>query len=296
LLLLQHPVEDKAAISGWLQGKSGSRVRLEVPQRGERKQLVDTVVENAHQSLLQHRLKQTATASAIDTALDEIAKELKLSGPPQRMEGYDISNIQGKDAVGSMVVFEAGKPCPAHYRRFRIKTVPGADDFAMLQEVIKRRFGRINKDSEDASNWAVLPDLVLIDGGKGQLSSVVEVMHEVGADAVPIIGLAKQREEIFLPRRSQPVRLPYSSPGLQLLQRLRDEAHRFALSYHHKMRRRRTFSSALDTVPGVGPKLRHSLLKQFGSLPAIKEASADQLAATKGVSLKLANKIKEHLS
>ena len=296
LLLLQHPVEDKAAIAGWLQSKRGSRVRLQVPQRGERKQLVDTVAENAHQALLQHRLKQTASASAIDNALKEIARELKLAGPPQRMEGYDISNIQGKDAVGSMVVFEHGKPKPAHYRRFRIKTVPDSDDFAMLQEVIERRFGRTNRDSNDASSWAALPDLVLIDGGKGQLSSVVEVMHQIGADDVPVIGLAKQREEIFLPRRSQPIRLPYSSPGLQMLQRLRDEAHRFALSYHHKIRRRRTFASALDTVPGVGPKLRHSLLKQFGSLPAIKEASADELAATKGVSLRLANKIKEHLS
>ncbi|HEX79138.1 MAG TPA: excinuclease ABC subunit UvrC [Dehalococcoidia bacterium] len=296
MILLQYPVEDKAVIEGWLQGKRGSRVRLQVPRRGNKKQLMDTVVENARQSLLQQRIRQLSAPKALDTAMEEIKRELKLPHLPIRMEGYDISNIQGKDAVGSMVVFEQGKPKPAHYRRFKIKTVPSADDYAMLQEVVRRRFGHIKKETIKANSWDIIPDLVLIDGGKGQLGSVVRAMHDIGADSVPVASLAKEREEIFIPQRSKPITLPYSSPGLQLLQRLRDEAHRFAVGYYRKVHKKQTFASALDAIPGVGQKLKHSLLKQFGSVQAIREASSDELSTARGISRSLGQKIKEYLN
>ncbi len=292
LLLLQHPVEDKTIIEGWLQSKRGSKVNIQVPRRGNKKQLIDIVAENAQQGLAQLRIKQLATPSVLNTALAEIARELQLPQSPLRMEGYDISNIRGTSAVGSMVVFDRGKPKPSHYRRFRIKTVSGADDYAMLHEIIKRRFKR----SSDASDtWKILPDLVLIDGGKGQLNTVQAAMHEVGADSVPLASLAKENEQIFIPQKTAPIILPGGSPGLQLLQRLRDEAHRFALGYHRRIRQKQAFISALDSVPGIGAKRKRSLLRQFGSVRAIQEASLEELAATKGMSRSLSKRIKETL-
>ncbi|MFC2026917.1 excinuclease ABC subunit UvrC [Chloroflexota bacterium] len=296
LVLLQYPAEDGAIIENWLQSKRGSRVRLQVPHRGNKKQLVDTVTENARQALLQQRIKQLSAPTALNTALEEIKRELNLPRLPLRMEGYDISNIQGKAAVGSMVVFEKGKPSPVHYRRFKIKTVPSADDYAMLQEVIQRRFGHIKRDAAASDSWAIMPDLILIDGGKGQLGSVVKTMHQAGVDSVPVASLAKEREEIFILQRAKPISLPYTSPGLQLLQRLRDEAHRFALSYHQKVRKKQTFASALDTIPGVGPRLKRSLLRHFGSVQAIREATLEELSSAKGVSRSLTQRIKEYLS
>ena len=296
LLLLQYPVEDRTIIENWLQNKRGAKVYIQVPRRGNKKQLVGIVAENAQQGLEQLKIRLLATPSALATALAEIKKELQLPQLPSRMEGYDISNIQGTVAVGSMVVFEEGKPKPSHYRRFRIKTVSGANDYAMLQEVIKRRFKRgLESDASTPNTWAILPDLILIDGGKGQLNSVLAAMSEVEASSVPAASLAKENEEIFVPRKREPIILPRSSPGLQLLQRLRDEAHRFALGYHQKMRRRQTFASALDTIPGIGPKRKRALLKQFGSVKAIREASTEELAATKGMNQKMTQKIKEYL-
>jgi len=212
------------------------------------------------------------------------------------MEGYDISNIQGMAAVGSMVVFEKGKPAPSHYRRFRIKTVSGADDYAMLQEVLRRRFKRLkSSDASALDTWTIIPDLVLIDGGRGQLNSALSVMREMGVKSVPTAGLAKENEEIFVPKETKPIILPRSSPGLQLLQRLRDEAHRFALGYHQKRRRRETFASALDTIRGIGPKRKRTLLKQFGSVQAIKEASIEELALARGMTKSQAKRVKEYL-
>ncbi len=292
LLLLQHPVEDKVVIEDWLQSKRGGKVRIQVPRRGNRKQLVKIVAENARQGLEQLKIKQLAAPKVLEAALGEIARELQLPHPPIRMEGYDISNIQGTSAVGSMVVFDHGKPKPAHYRRFRIKTVSGADDYAMLHEVLKRRFKR----SSDASNtWAILPDLVLIDGGKGQLNAAQAAMQEVGAGFVPTASLAKENEQIFIPQKTKPITLHGNSPGLQLLQHLRDEAHRYALGYHRKIRQKRTFASALDSIPGIGPKRKRALLRQFGSVRAIQEAPLEKLAATKGMSQSLAKRIKESL-
>jgi len=292
LLLLQHPVEDMAVIESWLQGKRGSRVRIQVPHRGNKKELVCTVAENAEQGLAQAKIKELATPKEMDNALDEIKRELNLTGLPLRMEGYDISNLQGGAAVGSMVVFDGGRPRPAHYRRFRIKTVTGANDYAMLQEVLKRRFKR---GSQASDTWAILPDLVLIDGGKGQLSAAREVMAEAGAENVPTASLAKENEEIFIPDKPEPIILERSSPALKLLQRLRDESHRFALGYHQKIRKRESFTSSLDTVPGIGPKRKRALMRQFGSVQAIKEAQEEELATATGISRNLAKKVKQYL-
>jgi excinuclease ABC subunit C len=292
LLLLQHPVEDIATIQAWLQIKRGGKVNIQVPRRGNKKQLLNIVAENAQQGLEQLKIKQLASPTALSAVLDEIKRELNLPRLPSRIEGYDISDIQGMAAVGSMVVFDKGKPKPAHYRRFKIKTVSAANDYAMLQEVLRRRFRRASGASD---TWAILPDLVLIDGGRGQLNAAREAMEEMGGGSVPIASLAKENEEIFIPQRSEPIILPRSSPGLQLLQRLRDEAHRFALGYHQRIRKRGTFASVLDTIPGVGPKRKRALLRQFGSVRAIKEAPVEELASARGITESLARKIKEYL-
>ena len=292
LLLLQHPVEDMAMLQSWLQGKRGGKVNIQVPGRGNKKQLVNIVAENAQQGLEQLKIKQLASPAALSAALEEIKRELQLPRLPSRIEGYDISDIQGMAAVGSMVVFDKGKPKPAHYRRFKIKTVSGVDDYAMLQEVLRRRFKRAGGASD---TWAILPDLVLIDGGKGQLNAVRAAMREMGADSVPTASLAKENEEIFIPQKTEPVILAKSSPGLQLLQRLRDEAHRFALGYHQRIRKRETFASALDTIPGIGPRRKRALLRQFGSVKAIQEATVEELAAAKGMTQSLAKKLKKYL-
>jgi excinuclease ABC subunit C len=290
LLLLQYPLEDRAIIEDWLQGKRGSRVRILVPQRGNKKQLVDIAIENARQGLEQSKIKQQKTA--LEEALAEVQKELELPTLPSRIEGYDISNIQGAAAAGSMVVFERGRPKPAHYRRFRIKTVSGANDYAMLQEVLQRRFKRAG---DTANSWAILPDLVLIDGGKGQLNVARTVMVAAGITSVPIASLAKENEAIFLPRRARPIILPRQSPGLQLLQRVRDEAHRFALGYHRQRHKRETFVSVLDSVPGIGAKRKRALLRRFGSVQAIRDASIEELAATGGMNRGLAEKVKQYI-
>jgi excinuclease ABC subunit C len=295
LLLLQYPVEDCEVIKEWLKGRRGGAVNILVPRRGNRKQLIDIAAENARQGLEQLKIREITASKSLDGALEEIEKELGLEGPPERLEAYDISNIQGSSAVGSMVVFEKGKPKPAHYRRFKIKTVPGANDYAMLQEVLRRRFTRSRKNGVPAADaWAIMPDLVLIDGGKGQLNAATEVLDELGVE-IPAAGLAKENEEIFLPGRREPLILPKSSPGLQLLQRLRDEAHRFAVGYFTNVHRRKTFTSALDEIPGIGPRRKAALLRHFGSVPRIREASIEELAAATGMSREQAARIKEHL-
>jgi excinuclease ABC subunit C len=295
-LLLQHAIEDKEAILEWLKQKRGGTVDIVVPSRGLKRELVDIVVKNAEQGLQQEKIKQFAEPAALEKALEEMQKALGLNHLPARLEGYDISNIQGKEAVGSMVVFERGKPKPAHYRRFRIKTVNGANDYAMLQEVLKRRFKRVSfQDTNTPDTWAIIPDLVLIDGGKGQLSAAQEALKETGADAIPLASLAKENEEVFLPNRKSAVVLPRNSPGLQLLQRVRDEAHRFAISYHTRIRKKKSFTSALDSVPGIGPVRKRALLKKFGTVRAIKEAPLEDLMLVDGMTRFAAQKLKESL-
>jgi len=295
LLLLQYPVEERPVIGEWLKNRRGGGVEIQAPRRGVKKQLIDIAAENARQGLEQLKIKQITASTSLDDALEEIERELKLKGLPLRMEAYDISNIQGSSAVGSMVVFEKGKPKPSHYRRFKIKTVAGANDYAMLQEVLQRRFKHSSRESTSAPDtWAMMPDLVLIDGGKGQLNAALSALKETGSD-IPAASLAKENEEIFLPRRKEPLVLAKSSPGLQLLQRLRDEAHRFAVSYFTTVHRRKTFTSALDGIPGVGPRRKSALLRQFGSIRRIREASLEELTAATGMTREQAKRIKEHL-
>jgi excinuclease ABC subunit C len=295
LLLIQYPVEDSALIESWLSNRKGARVRIEVPQRGKKKELIDIVAENARQGLEQLKIKQLSVPSVLSDALDEIKKELHLPVLPSRIEGYDVSNIQGSDAVGSMVVFEDGKPKPAHYRRFKIRTVHGANDYAMLQEMLRRRFKRVNSGDKDNTSWSIRPDLVLIDGGKGQLNAAREVLKELGQEYLSLASLAKENEELFIPGQVKPVVLPKSSTGLKLLQRLRDEAHRFAITYYRKVHKRRTFTSTLDEVTGIGPQKKKALIKTFGSIQAIRQASLDELTAVEGINRSLAQKIKETL-
>lgn len=294
-LLLQYPVDDRHIIKEWLKGRRGAGVEIQVPRRGVKKQLIDIAAENARQGLEQLKIKAITAFTSLDDALNEIERELKLKCPPLRMEAYDISNIQGSSAVGSMVIFEKGKPKPAHYRRFKIKTVTGANDCAMLQEVLQRRFKHSSRvETSKPDTWSIRPDLILIDGGKGQLNAALSVLRETGSD-VPVASLAKENEEIFLPRRKEPVVLPKSSPGLQLLQRLRDEAHRFAISYYASVHRRKTFASALDGIPGIGPRRKSALLRQFGSIDRIREASPEELAAATGMTQEQVKRIKEYL-
>ena len=282
-------------IETWLSEKKKGRVNIEVPERGKKKELIDIVAENARQGMEQLKIKQMAAPGASTEALGEIKKELNLPAVPERIEGYDISNIQGTDAVGSMVVFEDGKPKNSDYRRFKIKTVEGANDFAMMQEMLRRRFQRAVSPENDDSKWVVMPNLIIVDGGKGQLNAALEVLKELKLDSLPVAGLAKENEELFLPGQSRPVILPKSSNGLKMLQRLRDEAHRFAISYFQKVHKKRTFVSALDEIPGIGPKKKKLLIKQFGTVQGIKQASLEELGAVKGIDPKLAQKIKEHL-
>ena len=291
-LLVQHQSADMPLIKEWLQSKRGGRVDIRVPLRGHQKELLDMVIKNAEQGLKQYKIRKIASPQALDEALKEIREALGLERQPFRMEGYDISNIQGKSAVGSMVVFEKGRPKPAHYRRFKIMTVPQADDYAMLREVLRRRFKRARAAT---GTWANYPDLVLIDGGKGQLSAAREVMTELGVTAVPTASLAKENEEIYLPGRTEPLTLERTAPGLRLLQHLRDEAHRFAIGYHLKVRRKASLSSALDDIPGIGTNRKRALLRAFGSVQKIKEATEEALAGTAGINKNLARKVKEYL-
>jgi excinuclease ABC subunit C len=266
-------------------------VELQVPRRGAKKKLVETVAENAARGLELAQLKEMR-AEVISSGLQELKNKLRLPKMPRRIECYDVSNIQGTLAVGSMVVLEKGWPKPAHYRRFRIKTVSGADDYAMIQETLRRRFKR-GLAGEGA--WGIVPDLILIDGGRGQLNAALKVRQELELDSIPMASLAKEREEVFIPGEPGPVHIPKDSPALHILQRARDEAHRFAISYHQKLRRKGFITSALDNIPGIGPKRKKALLKKFGSVEAIKEAPLQELSQTEGITLALAKKVKEEL-
>jgi excinuclease ABC subunit C len=291
LILLQHPVDEPAVLSKWLEQQRGSRVDLQVPQRGAKKKLVDTAAENATRGLELAQAKEMKV-EVISSGLRELKNRLRLPKMPRRIECYDISNIQGALAVGSMVVLEKGWPKPAHYRRFRIKTVAGSDDYAMIQETLRRRFKR---GLTGEGTWAIIPDLVLIDGGKGQLNAALEVRQKLGLDSVPIASLAKGNEEVFIANEPQPVYIAKDSPALHILQRARDEAHRFAISYHRSLRHKEGITSALDNIPGIGPKRKKALLRKFGSIKSIKEASPEELSQTEGITPALAKKVKAEL-
>jgi excinuclease ABC subunit C len=375
-ILVEAEPEDKAILQAWLKEKRRGAVTITEPKRGEKLRLVEMVRQNAKEVLEQQRIKWLSDSQKTQMALEELQEALNLATPPRRIECYDISNTQGTNSVGAMVVFEAGRPRNSEYRRFKIKTVEGANDFASHQEVLRRRFRKaasqqeaeleaeaeialdestsaqaehemselINaagtngytraddeetaitldheanenpllgstEDVADASetsasgmqhNWA-LPDLVIIDGGKGQLSAAMEVMRELKLD-IPTIGVAKEEgshsklntaEEIYTPGASEPIVLPRSSQGLYLLQRIRDEAHRFGITYHRKLRSDKTFKSVLDEIPGIGPKRKKALLTHFGSVKAISAASLDELSALDGMTRDAAEKVKEYIA
>ncbi|MBA2276335.1 MAG: excinuclease ABC subunit UvrC, partial [Chloroflexia bacterium] len=254
-LILQHalPEADRAIVADWLRQRRGGKVEVLTPRRGEKRGLVEMVAKSAEENLEQSRLRFLSDEMKMTAAMSELAEALDLPRLPRRIECYDISNLQGTNPVASMVVFEDGKPAKKEYRRFTIKTVVGANDFAMMHEVIARRFKRAAEpDEAEQRKWATLPDLVIVDGGKGQLSAALEALDEVGA-AMPICGLAKEQEEIFLPGRKDSIMLPRDSQALFLVQRVRDEAHRFAVTFHRTRRSKASFHSSLDDVPGVGP-------------------------------------------
>jgi len=291
LILLQYPIEEPEVITKWLANQRGAPVKLHVPRQGAKKQLMDVVAENARQGLALYQAKQsTIVKSAL--VLEELKDRLGLPGIPFRIEGYDISNIRGNLAVGGMAVFDKGQPKPANYRRFRIKSVAGIDDYAMIQEVLRRRFRR-SLAADD--KWATTPDLILIDGGKGHLNATLEVMKELGLNSIPVASLAKEKEEVFIVGKPESLDIPQTSTALYLLQRIRDEAHRFALGYHQRLRQKEGIASALDSIPGIGPKRKKALLKKFGSVRGIQDASIDELSGVAGITTKLAEKLKEYL-
>jgi len=292
LILLQHHPEDIFTLEGWLSDKAGREVRLRVPLRGRKSKLVDMVAENARQGLEYMLLGRMTAARATSAALEEIKKALKLPHLPKRIECYDISDISGKSAVGAMVVFEEGEPRKEHYRRFRIKTVGGTDDYAMMQEVLRRRFKEVG---EFEDTWAITPDLVLIDGGRGHLNAAVDVIKSTGSENIAVASIAKENEEIFRPDIAESIVLARDSAALRMLQFIRDEAHRFAIGYHRKVRSRESVKSALDNVSGIGPKRKKALLRKFGSVKAIKAASIDDIAVVPGMTRALAAKVKEYL-
>ena len=299
-VILQHQPREAELVKRWLAERRGGKVRLTVPVKGEKKELVEMVARNAAQGLEQLRVRLATDNDVHTSAMEELREQMSLPRPPVRIEGYDISNIQGTNAVGSMVVFEKGQSRKAHYRRFKIKAVEGIDDYAMMQEMLRRRFQRHRPvgDEErppDEGTWGLSPDLVLIDGGKGHLNAALEVFLELGLKDLPLASIAKENEEVFVPDMAEPIILPRHSPALFLLQRVRDEAHRFAISYHQNVRSRGAFQSVIDRVPGIGPRRKRALLRRFGSVQGVREASLEQLASVPGMTLSAAKKVKELL-
>jgi excinuclease ABC subunit C len=380
LVAIPSDADDREAMEELLTEKRAARVEIRVPERGEKRRLVQLACENAKESLDMLRVKWLADRDKTAMALDQLREELSLPEVPQRIECYDNSNIQGTSPVASMVVFIDGKPKTQEYRRFRIKTVVGANDFASMAEILGRRFKRWEnsngdggqvefvegseaayeavedpasrdalerravalseagprdkaplelrvaegrpvllsaatdddfahdhpepvegpddpaaREDEDLLGWGALPDLVIVDGGKGQLSAALDVMRNLGLAHVPLAGLAKQNEELFVQDQAEPIILPRTSQALYLVQRIRDEAHRFAITYHRQVRAKSAIQSALDNVPGVGPKRKRALLRKFGSVKGVREATVEEIAITVGFTVTLAAKVKEHL-
>jgi excinuclease ABC subunit C len=320
-ILASDAAEDLDEIADFLSGERGGPVDVRVPQRGELRRLVERARETALATLRQRRVVEDFDAERTEALLADLAARLDLDGPPRRIECYDISNTMGTNSVGSMVVFEDGRPRPGHYRHFGIKTVEGADDFASMAETLRRRFARhlraLQEEADgdipvadpDGSNgaedrpdpdagdgqgavadearrgrarpeesFAALPDLLLIDGGKGQLGAARGVLLELGLGNVPVFGLAKRNEELFRPDHPEPIVLPRESPTLFLVQRVRDEAHRFAITQHRARRARSALRSRLDVVPGLGPVRKRALLRRFGTVEAIGQASVEELS------------------
>ncbi len=297
-IVIPMQIESSELIEKWLSEKRGNHVSLHVSRAGRLRRLQNLAMKNAEVLLIQ-REQSVVYSSGVDPALVELQELLGISHPLRRIEAYDISNLGDRYAVGSMVVLEDGKPTSSEYRQFRIRDVKGQNDFAMMQEVITRRFRRAETGD---IKFNKLPDLMLIDGGKGQLSSAqaaLQVFSNSNLDPVPtqipLIALAKRIEEIFVPGHTEPIVLREDNPTLHLIQRLRDEAHRFAITYHRKLRQKALSVSILDEIPNIGPKRKQALLKQFGSIDAIRKASLDELLSVKGIPRKVAENIRKNL-
>lgn len=287
IILLPDNIDMPEAIQHWLSEKRGSGVTLYIPQRGRKRQLVEMAAKNAS-IILEQKEQHVVFKSDDNPALIELQELLGLPHPPIRIEAFDISNLGDRFPVASMVVMEDAEPAKSEYRRFKIRTVEGQNDYAMMQEVVSRRFRRAIDENR-------FPDLILIDGGKGQLSAACEVLETLDLSHLPIIGLAKRFEHIFLPGRSAPIVLRRDNPTLHLIQRLRDEAHRFAITYHRKRRSRALSQSILDEIPNVGIKRKQALLQHFGAVEKIRRASLDELLAVKGIPHGVAATIHKHL-
>jgi len=297
VLLLQHAIEDASAIRGWLSDLRGSPVRLVVPRQGIRKHLVDSVADSVAREMVAQKLKSGRGAEMREESLKELKDVLRLHRLPRRIEGFDISTIQGRESVGSMVVFEDGIPRPSEYRRFRIRTVEGQDDYAMMREVVRRRFGRLDDSggSGGGQGWKAEPSLMLIDGGMGQLGVAIHERDAAGFSRIPIVSLAKELELIYVEGSSSPADLPSDSAGSRMLQAVRDEAHRFAVAYHRSLRDSSAMASLLDEVSGIGPRRKRALLLAFDSLNEIRDASAEEISTRAGIPVESARQVREHL-
>jgi len=287
-VFISVPLEDTDAVQKWLSKRRGDAVSILHPTEGEEAKLVRLSKSNAQFLLEELKIQKMKRADFVPHSVKALQRDLRLDRLPRKIECFDISNIQGSDSVASMVVFVDGKPKKSEYRKFKIKSVEGPDDFASMREVIERRYSRVIEEGR------AFPDLIMVDGGKGQLSSAVEVLNRFGIRDQPIIGLAKRLEEVFVPGKSEPELLPKTSSGLRLLQQTRDEAHRFAVTYHRSVRSKRTLQTELDLIEGIGKKRATELLEAFGSVQGVKFATHEQLGEIVGE--KVANRIREYFA
>jgi len=304
-ILVSGDFDQRESIERWLREKRGTKVALHVPKRGEKKQLVEMARENAAEVLRIAKEEDEQRQFRLQKAIIDLKAALELPDLPNRIECYDISNTQGSDIVASMVVFQDGEPKTSHYRRFRIRDIAGPDDFESMRQVVRRRMAHLCEAADQGEAnpspankvdpFAIRPDLVVVDGGKGQLNAALSALEELGIEDIPVISLAKREEEVFVPGRSEPVILDRDSEALFLLQRVRDEAHRFAIAYHRRLRGKRALGSILEEIPGVGPKRRKALLQKFSSIEGIRRASIASLTEVPGITEQLARDIKEYL-
>ncbi len=298
-VILPEVVAEAQIIEHWLAEKRGNKVSLRVPRRGKKRELVTMAAENAANALSMLRAQWESDRGRHVEAMAELQQALSLPGPPSRIECYDISTTQGSAITGSMVVFVQGVPKKGDYRHFNVRGLQIPNDYDSMRQVLTRRFRRwhdAHQQDKVRSTWAILPDLLIVDGGKGQLGVAVEVLSDSGLlERVPVVGLAKQEEKLYLPGQPNPILLPERSQGLYLVQRVRDEAHRFAITHHRKRRAKTGIASILDSIPGVGPKRRQALLTVFGGLDGIRRASLKEIVAVPGIPLHVAEAIKEEL-
>jgi excinuclease ABC subunit C len=298
-ILVPEIPADADLLTEWLSTRRTGRVGFAIPERGVKRKLMETVAHNAREHFQRHKLKRASDFGARSRALAELGALLGLENAPLRIEAYDISNLGPTDTVGSMVVFEDGLPKRSDYRRFQIKGVSGQDDFASMEEMLGRRFARLRRDASETEpkrrRFAYPPALIVVDGGRGQLSVATKVLAEEGLH-IPAVGLAKRLEEVYFPDRPDPLLIPRGSEALFVLQHLRDEAHRFAITYHREKRGKRALASPLDEIAGVGPSRKKALMKRFGSLARLSRASEEEIAATPGVGPAVARAIHERLT